>query len=241
VKHPAECGVHRAGGDSTIVQGEKDVIVHRGRPLPYIEVRTERHDSRGVQGHEAGFSKLRMPYAQDPIGQDVTEPEFEGLGHPQSRGSNEPEQRRVYLPSQRVRSSKAAGRLDDLLHLLGLVDVRHGADLGAAEQIRWHDFVDRVLGVEEARHVSHVPQSNVPRIRGAGLSSPCHGCGRADVGVAVRSREGGERAKLFRGVVKCEAERLPEADVAFNLIGQHDETSGHGCAISERRPKSTLA
>jgi hypothetical protein len=58
---------------------------------------------------------------------------------------------------------------------------------------------------------------------------------------ALRSREGGERAKLFRGVVKCEAERLPEADVAFHLIGQHDEISGHGCAISERRPKSTLA
>jgi hypothetical protein len=61
------------------------------------------------------------------------------------------------------------------------------------------------------------------------------------MGITVRRCERREYAKLFRGVVKFEAERLAEAHVTFNVVAQHDETSGHGCAISERRPKSTLA
>jgi hypothetical protein len=194
-----------------------------------------------VQGDETGFSKLRVPNAQDAIGQDVGQPEVEGLGYPQAGGRDEPKQRRVHLPSQRVRGSKATRRLDNLSHLLVRVEVRQEADLWAVEEIRWRDFMNRVLDVEEARCASNVLQPNMPRLGGGGLSGPLDGCGHADVRITFRRREGRERTKLSRGVVKLEAERLPKAHVPFNVIGQHDETSGHGCAISDRRPKSTLA
>ena len=61
------------------------------------------------------------------------------------------------------------------------------------------------------------------------------------MGIIVRSGERREGSQLFRGVMKFEAERLSEGHIPFNVVAQHDETSGHGCAISERRPKSTLA
>ena len=47
--------------------------------------------------------------------------------------------------------------------------------------------------------------------------------------------------EMLRGLVEPEAEGLTKRDVALDVGGQHDGTSGHGWAISERRPKSTLA
>ena len=47
--------------------------------------------------------------------------------------------------------------------------------------------------------------------------------------------------EMPRGVAELEAEGLAKRDVALDVGGQHDGTSGHGWAISDRRPKSTLA
>jgi hypothetical protein len=44
-----------------------------------------------------------------------------------------------------------------------------------------------------------------------------------------------------RDAAELEPEGLAERDVTIDVGGQHDATSGHGWAISERRPKSTLA
>ena len=63
----------------------------------------------------------------------------------------------------------------------------------------------------------------------------------ADVRVTPGRGEPGESMETSRGVAKPEAEGLAQRDVALDVGGQHDGTSGHGWAISERRPKSTLA
>jgi len=44
-----------------------------------------------------------------------------------------------------------------------------------------------------------------------------------------------------RGVAELEAEGPAQRDITVNVCGQHDGTAGHDWAISERRPKSTLA
>ena len=41
--------------------------------------------------------------------------------------------------------------------------------------------------------------------------------------------------------MELEAEGLAKRDVALDVGGQHDGASGQGWAISDRRPKSTLA
>ena len=55
------------------------------------------------------------------------------------------------------------------------------------------------------------------------------------------SGEPGESVETSRGVAELEAEGLAKRDIALDVGGQHDGTSGHGWAISDRRPKSTLA
>lgn len=59
--------------------------------------------------------------------------------------------------------------------------------------------------------------------------------------VAPGRGEPGECTEMARGVAKPEAEGLAKRDITLNVSRQHDVTPGHGWAISERRPKSTLA
>jgi hypothetical protein len=61
------------------------------------------------------------------------------------------------------------------------------------------------------------------------------------VRVSSGSGEPGESVETSRGVAELETEGLAKRDITIDVGGQHDATSGHGWAISERRPKSTLA
>jgi hypothetical protein len=108
------------------------------------------------------------------------------------------------------------------------------------ETRRW-DFVGRVLRVEEARKLGHQPQSNLPGVGRRRSRRPGRGRRLPHAGVTSRSSEAGERAQGSRGVTELEAQGLAEAHVAVDMGGQHDDTSGQGCAISTSRPKSTLA
>ena len=51
----------------------------------------------------------------------------------------------------------------------------------------------------------------------------------------------GEGAEEACDAAELEAESLTQRDVALNVGCQHDTIPGHGWAISDRRPKSTLA
>ena len=72
-------------------------------------------------------------------------------------------------------------------------------------------------------------------------SSPLDGGFRADV---VLARRIGERGKALQQAAfgpKCESRGSAYGDVRFHGLGQHDFTSGHGCAICRRVTTSTLA
>jgi hypothetical protein len=112
--------------------------------------------------------------------------------------------------------------------------------LGPVRQIGRY-LVVHILSVQEAGYVRDVSQSNVPGMRRGSRRSPVQGSGNADVCITFISSEPGEGAEIFRFVVKLIAECLAKQNVAFNLSHQHEDTSGHGWAISDRRPKSTLA
>lgn len=62
-----------------------------------------------------------------------------------------------------------------------------------------------------------------------------------DASVAPSLGVAGEGTQVARDLMELEAERLAERDVALGVGGQHDTAPGQGCAISDSRPKSTLA
>jgi hypothetical protein len=59
--------------------------------------------------------------------------------------------------------------------------------------------------------------------------------------IAGRNGEAGERAEVSPSVAQLMAEDLPERQITLDGVGQHGAVPGHGLAISDRRPKSTLA
>jgi hypothetical protein len=61
------------------------------------------------------------------------------------------------------------------------------------------------------------------------------------VRVAFGIGEARESMEMSRGFAEPVTKGLTKRDIAIDVIGQHHTTSGHGWAISERRPKSTLA
>jgi hypothetical protein len=61
------------------------------------------------------------------------------------------------------------------------------------------------------------------------------------VRVAFGCGEPRESLEMPRGCAEPVTKGLTKRDIAIDVIGQHQTTSGHGWAISESRPKSTLA
>lgn len=61
------------------------------------------------------------------------------------------------------------------------------------------------------------------------------------MGVTPADSEPGEGAEASRGAAQLEAEGLAEQEVILDAGGQHDGAPGQGWAISDSRPKSTLA
>ena len=81
-----------------------------------------------------------------------------------------------------------------------------------------------------------MPRSRTCRAPGDGASA-AHATA-VDVRMCVRPgpRRTGQIMEMARGVAKLETEGLAKRDITLNVGRQHDVTSGHGWAISERRP-----
>ena len=97
-------------------------------------------------------------------------------------------------------------------------------------------------GMEEARKQDEVCQTP---LAGARRPGDCrqpgeNGC-RADMRFAPPGGEAREGAKMPFGLDQLVAERAAQSDVAGCIVAQHGSLPPQGCAISDRRPMSTLA
>ena len=64
---------------------------------------------------------------------------------------------------------------------------------------------------------------------------------RVDVTLAPFRREACKRAKMSRRLLELEAKRPAQRDVSLDIVHQHGSLPTQGCAISDKRAKSTLA
>jgi hypothetical protein len=62
-----------------------------------------------------------------------------------------------------------------------------------------------------------------------------------DVALALFRREACKGPKMSRGLLELEAKRPAKRDVSLDVVRQHGSLPTQGCAISDKRAKSTLA
>ena len=72
-------------------------------------------------------------------------------------------------------------------------------------------------------------------------SRPCDRSRRVDVTLAPSRREACKRAKMPRRLLELDAKRPAQRDVSLDVVHQHGSLPTQGCAISDKRAKSTLA
>src|SRR5215472_2242473 len=144
---------------------EKEVVVSRVDVLAPLEIAAQGACDGWMQRQQTGFSKFRVANLQHAVWKDIIKLELKCLGYSKPRRGDEPDQCAVHRAAQTVRVAKSTCRGQEAHHFFGCVDVGQGADLGVVEQSgRWY-FVDRILGVEEARQMAHALQSDIPGIR----------------------------------------------------------------------------
>ena len=70
---------------------------------------------------------------------------------------------------------------------------------------------------------------------------PFQRCSRADMDLAPLRCKTGKGLKVSRWLSELEAKSLAKLDVTFYIVAQHGSLPIQGCAISDKRTKSTLA
>src|SRR5271170_3392384 len=99
-------------GDEAARRGQEQRRVCAGRTMthPNRQVTLQRRHNGGVQGHVPGLAKLRVPNRQDsPVEIQITAVQMERFRQSQTRGGDQPEDRRVCGRSQSTLGRKAPG------------------------------------------------------------------------------------------------------------------------------------
>jgi hypothetical protein len=102
-------------------------------------------------------------------------------------------------------------------------------------------FVARILAVHKLGEPADVAAPGMPRVWRVRLAGPGHGRRTADVLLTMRCGERGVLKQSPLRSCELEAEGAADGDVPGDVVDQHGDTSGHGCAISASIAMSTLA
>jgi hypothetical protein len=98
-----------------------------------------------------------------------------------------------------------------------------------------------ILGPQKAREPHHVTEAAMPGAPSWRHRSPFERRGGADMTLALFRRKARKGLKVSRRLSELEAKSPAKLDVTFRVVAQHGSLPIQGCAISDKRAKSTLA
>ena len=131
--------------------------------------------------------------------------------------------------------------LEDALDFVAGENVGNGSRPILTAEDGGRYFVALVFGTDVPRKSDHLAKPASSRRQQWCRSSPLDGGFRANV---VFARRFGERCKAVQQAAfgpECESRGPAHGHVRLHGLGQHDFTSGHGCATCRRVTTSTLA
>ena len=107
--------------------------------------------------------------------------------------------------------------------------------------LRWRHLVAGGLGQSRKREGAYDVQLAPAADGRMAARHPFEDARGADAVIAGHLGEPGELAQHAALIIEDEARGLPQADVAFDLLAQHDAAPGQGWAISPSMRVSTRA